>query len=413
MAKDKRETYGEGSVHQHHAPDCPRSGNCKCRWRGTFKAGWTEQGKRRRITVSGRTESEARRRLRSRRAEIAKAEGQVQDHAAARMTVKAWSDQWLEQRVREVRPKTHDGDIAAVRRWIVPAIGTKRLVELRPSDVSNVLGRVRSGGLGQASVLKVRWTLIAMLRASLSEGYAVPAAIFDTKGPGKLRAKREALTVEEALAVLKEASALPHGTRYLVAFLQGLRQGEALGLTWDAVDLEEGLVTVDWQLQPIPYVDKRDRSKGFRVPDDYEARHLDGRFHLVRPKSDAGRRVIPLVPTVTEALRTYRDSAPPNRHGLVWARANGWPVDKAHDAAEFRALQDAVGVRHPDGRHYVGHEMRNTTATLLRALGVDELTITAILGHSSYLTSTGYMTVRLAEKREALEGVARMLGSGD
>ncbi|WP_182354389.1 hypothetical protein [Flaviflexus huanghaiensis] len=53
---------GSGSVYQ--------TGDC--RWRGTIEAGWTSKGTRRRITVSGRTEREALRKLRDKEREIAR-----------------------------------------------------------------------------------------------------------------------------------------------------------------------------------------------------------------------------------------------------------------------------------------------------------------------------------------------------
>ncbi len=54
-----------------------------------------------------------------------------------------------------------------------------------------------------------------------------------------------------------------------------------------------------------------------------------------------------MMPEMADALLAYRETAPENPHGLVWARPNGWPIDKAHDAQEFRDLQAAVGVPTP------------------------------------------------------------------
>src|SRR5690606_37801270 len=105
-----------------------------------------------------------------------------------------------------------------------------------------------------------------------------------------------------ARALLEAAASAGTAARWSAALLQGMRQGECLGLTWDAVDLDAGTVDVSWQLQPLPYLDRRDKAVGFRVPDGYEARHLHDAVHLVRPKSTRGRRVIPLVPWMTAAL---------------------------------------------------------------------------------------------------------------
>jgi len=398
--------YGDGSVHQAHVKDCPRTG-CKCKWRGVKDAGFTERGTRRRITVTGRTEAEARRRLNNRKAEINRAEAASSKPDARRKTVASWCDDWLELREHDVRPATWTAYRTMVNRYIKPTIGSVRLAELVPDHARRVVAAGRK--TGPPTALKARRVLAKMLRDAIREGYAVPTAILDASAPPKgqrtHKPTREALSTAQAVAVLHHAADVEGGVRWYVGLFEGMRQGEVLGLTWDAIDFERGLIDVSWQLQPLPYRIKRDRSSGFRVPDDFEARHLVGRFHLVRPKSARSERPIPMVDTVANALRAWRDRAPENPHGLVWARPNGWPIDKADDADQWRAVQLAAGVKHPTGRAYVGHEMRNTTATLLAEFGVDEAIIIAIVGHSSIATTRGYITGREPAMRAALEQV--------
>ena len=188
-----------------------------------------------------------------------------------------------------------------------------------------------------------------------------------------------------------------------------MRQGECLGLTWDAIDFDNEEIVIQWQLQRLPYRDKKDRSKGFRVPDEYDCRQVHKAWHLVRPKSKAGYRTYPLLPQLADALRAWRAVAPENPLGLVWPNAAGRPASSEHDLAEWHMLQEKAGVRHPTGRYYHVHECRNVTATELRKVGADGLTITSLLGHTSLSTSEGYMRVDLASKRAALEKVAAML----
>jgi len=405
-----RREYGQGSVHQAHVQGCPRPARgCSCKWRGVHDAGFTERGTRRRITVTGKTEAEARRRLNKRKGEIARAETASTRVDARRKTLASWCDDWLALRAHDVRPSTWIAYRTMVNRYIKPTVGTVRLAELVPDHARRVDSAARKTGVPTS--LKARRVLGKMLRDAIREGYAVPTAILDAAAPPKgqrtHKPTRAALEVAQAIAVLSHAADVEGGVRWYVSLFQGMRQGEVLGLTWDAVDFDRGLIDVSWQLQPLPYRIKRDRTSGFRVPDNFEARHLAGRFHLVRPKTDRSERPIPMVPTVAEALRVWRDVAVPNPHGLVWARGNGWPIDKADDADQWRAVQLAAGVKHPTGRAYVGHEMRNTTATLLGETGVDEAIIIAILGHSSIATSRGYMTAREPAMRAALEAVER------
>jgi integrase len=395
VSKSKPQPYGAGSVYRRASDG---------RWVGVIEAGYTKTGARRRITVTAKSEAAAKVKLKERKRQIA-TEGETT--GSARKTVKAWADEWLAIRATRDRPKTHTTDRGAVSAWIVPTIGHKRLDALTPGDIRAVSNALRREGKSTSTALRYHGVLMRMLQAARDEGYSIPARVLAVKAPKKAATDRAALTLPESLAALDVASRLPHGSRWALAFLQGLRQGEALGLTWAEVD--EDALAVSWQLQALPYLDKRDRSKGFLVPDGYEARRLEGAHHLVRPKSRAGWRVIPLVPWAAEALATWRTLAPESPHGLVWPDADGGPRDIRDDTAEWREIQTAAKIAHPSGRPYDGHEIRHAAATLLMELGVPESVRIAIMGHSSIAVTRGYEHVDTSQARAALAQVAERL----
>src|SRR5690606_28000622 len=112
----------------------------------------------------------------------------------------------------------------------------------------------------------------------------------------------------------------PERARWLLALVAGMRPAEVRGLTWESVDLSRGVIVVDWQLQPLPYNVPRDRSSGFRVPRDFEAKRLHDAYHLVRPKTASGERVVPLTAAICDALADWRERAPQSKYGLVFCR---------------------------------------------------------------------------------------------
>jgi integrase len=180
-----------------------------------------------------------------------------------------------------------------------------------------------------------------------------------------------------------------------------------LGLTWDAVDLHNMRMDISWQLQRLPYLDRK--AGTFRVPAGFEARRIDNSLHLTRPKTSSGWRIIPLVPWMHRVLTAWQDICPDSPAGLVWPRPQGRPRLISDDMAEWHALQCMAGVGHPSGRYYTGHEARHSCATLLLEEGVDAHTVQAILGHSSILTSRMYMHSSDVLTRQALERVAARL----
>jgi len=198
-----------------------------------------------------------------------------------------------------------------------------------------------------------------------------------------------------------------------------MRQGECLGLQWNLVDLDGGSLDVSWQLQALNFAHGCGQTCGrrfggdcpqrrHRVPDGYEYKVLDGALCLVRPKTERGQRIIPLVPWMADALRQWRLVAPVSPHGLVWPRIDGRPQTSKADKTAWHDLQAAAGVSAGDRPYYL-HEARHTTATLLLEAGTDPEVVKAILGHSSIVTSRGYQHANQAMTRKALDGIAEKL----
>jgi integrase len=402
MSKAKRRQYGSGSLYQRASDG---------RWIGSLVAGHTETGAPRRITVSATTETEAKRRLDAKRREIER-DGVPDQSVRAGTTVNAWAQTWLTEHEKRVRPKTYATDRSSMTRWVIPAIGKRRLDQLTPADVRRVTAAVEAAGRSSTTARYAQGVLMRALRAAMLEGHRVPERVLLVPAPAKAVHDRDALTYDDAVAVLKVASSRPDASRWVAALLQGMRQGECLGLTWSCVDLQAGTLDVSWQLQALPYAD---RAAGtFRVPRGYEARRLVGAMHLVRPKSATGRRVIPLVPWMAAALTAWREVAPTSPFDLVWPTTDGGPVSDDVDRAAWYELLDSARVACVDedgrGRRYLLHEARHTTATLLLEAGVSEHVITAIMGHSSIVTTRGYQHVSGALARRAMEDVATRLG---
>lgn len=419
-----RREYRTGSLFQRCEKryGCPPISNgerpkhqCKGRWFGVLEAGLTASGDRRRITVSAKTKAEAKARLQAKRQEM---EREGHRNVRRTITVARWAEQWLDSIRPKVRPSAYEADKAAVA-WINRSIGSVKLADLSPADVRAVAGKLRTEGRSTSTALRYHGALLRMLKAASLDGYAIPPNVLLAENPTKAVNDRAAIPLPDAIKILGHVSdpaKVPDGSRWALAMLQGIRQAEALGLTWDAVDLDAGTLTISWQSKSLRYLDADDHGKGFAVPDGYEVRHLIGSAHLVRPKSAAGHRVIPLIGWAVNALRDWQQRAPENPHGLVWPgperRGGYWPRNPASDREQWVEIQRAVGVQHPSGRPYVVHEARHTTATLLMQLQVPESVRIAIMGHSSIAVTKGYEHVDTRQAREALERAGKMLGLG-
>jgi integrase len=207
--------------------------------------------------------------------------------------------------------------------------------------------------------------------------------------PSVEREEVRPLSADEARRVLEEANGRRNAARWSVALALGLRQGEALGLPWDAVDLDVGTLTVRQALQRQP----------------------GAGLVIVQPKSRAGRRTVALPGPLREALRTHRTAQLAERmtadsmwqdNGLVFCQVDGRPVDPRSDHRAWRTLLADAGVRQARL-----HDARHTAATLLLQQGVPARVAMEILGHSQISLTLGTYSHVVPE---VAEDAARRMG---
>lgn len=402
--------YGEGSFYYRDTDD---------RWVGVIEAGTSSKGTRRRITVTDKNEDACWDKFTAKRKKIT-LEGAPAEGIDSGMTVERWAAKWLEVHRDQVRPRVLVTDTSRVTKWIIPTIGSVHLDQLTADHLRQVAKAVRKAGRSSTTANGAQTTLLSLLKAARADGYPVPDRIFAAKKAPIAVSDRRALSVPQAIHLLKTADTLPDGSRWYAAIIQGLRRGEALGLTWDRVDLDNLTLDISWQLQALPYEDRK--ADTFYIPDDMEVRRIVGAFHWTRPKTRKSKRVIPLIKPMALLLQEWQKVAPESPYGLVWPRLEGkhpgWPRNYKDDQAEWEGLQKAAHVEKAPGdpaletppTYFVPHEARHSTASFLMAAGVDRKVIEEILGQVVLVED--YVHIDLAQARSALDDVGTMLEIG-
>lgn len=408
--------HGEGSFRWHEP-----SGT----WRGSIEIGDSALGTRKRIYVSHKDEDIAWDKFQVRRKRL-----MLEGRAAAKSrskTVGAWLKEWLEAEQTRVRPKTFNGTRTYVTRWMIPIVGRVQLQDLEASHAKAIVKAMLDDGKSTTYAGTVLGQFQSALRAAIAEGYRVPDSVLLVKKPAKSAHDRRDLPLEDALKVVRHLGRLVDAdprkagfaSRWLAAFLEGMRQGEALGMTWDRVHLDEAYFTISWQLQNLPYNVAYDQTSGFRVPHGHKSQRLWNSFHLVELKSDSGYRLAPMIPVLAKMLEVWKEHCPRSEGNLVWPRATGEPQDMSADRAEWAAIQAELGIwktpptivdgKEVGGQRYVIHEIRHTTASLLLHMRIDPKTIKEVMGHSEIVTTQQYQHVSMELAREAMEAVGQRL----
>lgn len=369
-------------------------------------------GKRRRKVVRSKSRGTAQAKLRALRADLDRAG----DLPTASPTVEAWLTWWLVNvSAKRVRPSTQVNRASDVRLHIAPVIGRVKLEKLTPAHVIQMHDAITGKGNSPTTALRCHRLLHVALRDAIRAGkvarnVASPAHV---DAPSPAVATIRTLTPDEAFRVLQAAADDPHGARWATSLLTGARRGEVLGLEVDRIDPVRGALTLSWQLQRLQWEHgcqdaggrvtcpaKRGGScpaRRFRAPADFEMRQVHGGLHLVRPKTKAGWRVVPLVDPLASILTRHVQSLPADYEGLVFTEANGQPIDPRDDGARWAALLERAGVE-----HVRMHDVRHTAATLLLSAGVDPRVIRDILGHSTVAMTQHYQHVDLTMAADAL-----------
>jgi len=406
----KRRGRGDGSIHRR------KNGT----WAATLELPPDPKtGKRRRKSIYGKTRNEVIQKLRTTRADLDKSG----DLPTSDPRLNAWLETWDKRHVSTLKPRSAESARAIIARYINPSIGRIRLSRLTAAHIHQKHDYViETLKLSTSTANGAHRILRKALNDAMLYGQATRNIAAIVPPPALAVTKRESLTADEAKTLLKHHAADPHLTlRLAVALLTGLRQGEALGLTWDAIDLEKGILTVEWQMQSLTSSHGCDDEKPcsfktaarcphrkFDYPAGEEIEQVRGALHMLRPKSRTGWRQVPLAPILKEMLEQYKKKyARKHSLGLIFVRKDGHPLPPKQDWDHWKAALKEAGL--PD---VPLHSARHTTATLLFELGVPEQVRMAILGHSSATVTQGYTHVADREAIAAMDSLGELLALG-
>jgi integrase len=406
----KRRSDGDGSLYCRHKAGCPDRGQdkpkCKCPWQGAIVIGYRtdpESGARRAIRrkVTGRTKADAAANLR----ELHERIGANDLPAGKAITVEQWMNYWLKRiAARKVKPLTYASYESKVNQYVIPLLGHHRLDRLTPEHIEDAWDHLLGvGNPSKADPEPLSANTVHQTHRILSRALKVavqrrrlrmnPAGGDSMDAPPRTEHDIAPMTQEEIDATLAAAAGQWNGARWRVALALGLRQGEALGLRWEDVDLDDGVLHVRQTLM---------RVKGLGIV-------------FGTPKSTNSRRTVAIPATLLGELRTHRRVQNEKRlaagdhwtdSGLVFTLEDGRPIDPGVDSRRWRALLTSAGVK-----HYRLHDARHSAATIMVAQGVDLRVAMKLLGHSQLSVTMRYQHVVDDLVRDAAERIDQAFSS--
>lgn len=387
----------ESGVYQRHTKRCPRNAGgrgyaphrCTGMWSYVIDVGRDAHNERRQETKGGfATKREAVEQRRKRLGELRTRTGE-----AYGTTVAAYLEQWLSWK-RGLRDSTRLSYRQHLDDYLVPALGRYRLAELerRPELIeqmfSNLVTGVSGKPLSPASVRRIYSTLRSALNSAVKRRMLAHNPALHVELP-QTAMYRPVVWDAQQVGIFLDAT---KGHRLYALFgvivLTGLRRGEAIGLRWADVDLDQALLHVRQQVVAV----------GREV-------------RIGPPKTKAGERSVALSNATVAMLREHQ--ARQRRERLMWGEA--W-----HDSGHVFTYEDGRMLRPDHVTHLFRrlakeaglplirlHNLRHTSASLALAAGVPMKVVSDRLGHSSEsITSALYTVVVPAVAREAAERIA-------
>jgi integrase len=275
--------------------------------------------------------------------------------------------EWLERVEPSIRLSTSRSYSGHVRMHLSPLLGGVRVDELRIADVERLVRDRQKAGLSGATIRRILTTLSMALNMAVVDGTLARNVATMVRRPKVARHEITAMTPDQARAVLTAVAGDRLAPLYELLLGSGMRVGEAVGLNWGDVDLDQATVFV---------------------------RH---------GKTARSVRTIPVPPNVAASLRAHRARAGTiDRHAPLFTGERKGQRLRV-DVALHRFTELLEAARLPRMRL---HDLRHAHATLLLAAGVPMQLIADQLGHANQaMTAQVYAHVQPGALRAAVNAL--------
>jgi len=257
---------------------------------------------------------------------------------------------------------------AAIEHHILPALGNCKLKDLSPAMLTGFyknLCQKQNGAISPSSVKKVHTILSSILTFGVKQGFILQNPCQKATLPKVKQEERPFLDdtqLRQLLAMLEEYSTFSTAIRLLI--YTGIRSGECLGLKWDDIDFETGVLSIR---HTLTYAFKQ--------------------WSLTEPKTKNSVRSIKLPREALDLLKLHRAKQREQRlmvgslwkyPNMVFTTSTGNYYDRSLLNTQFKRLLAGTSLE-----GVTLHSLRHSNATLLINSGIPLKVVSQHLGHSS------------------------------
>jgi integrase len=325
------------------------------------------------------------------------------------MTVDVWFEFWVAHIVGDLAPNIRRNYRERYEYNVKPLIGGMQLADVKPMHCKKVFIQMDADYAG-STIRQAYITMGTMFRAAVMNDMIRKHPMDGVRYTKPVRAPDDIhfLTRDEQIRFLEVAKRSRNYNQYALILETGLRTGEMIGLTWDAIDFQNRTLTVNKTL---------------------EYRHKQHFWRAGPPKTQQSYRTIPLTDRAYEILKEIKDKRPWQKESPLLSQTLEY-IDRRTGAISRLVMRDLVFINWRTGEpaknssydthlyklcdeagieKFCMHALRHTYATRAIECGVQPKVLQKLLGHASIKTT---MDRYVHVTSESLDQAVRQFESG-
>jgi len=310
------------------------------------------------------------------------------------LTLDKYFEEWIEGKRNSTKGNTLKTYKCHYRKHISPRFGGKRIQKIERREILS-LQREVSENTSVSMCNGVLRTLKIILNDAVCDEIIVKSPADGVKALKETEKATEtyhrALTEQEQKDFMQEMKSDYYYEFVALLLCTGMRSGEAAALAWSDIDYKQNVIHVT---KTVTF-------------------NEDGTATIGSPKSESGKRDIPLNDTIRSILSSQRKKLGnilPMNNNRVFVSVYGGII---HNRAVNMAISGALSRLRDQEKeigHFTAHALRDTFATRFIEQGGNPQTLKTILGHSSLaMTMDLYSHVLPNTKQQEMDNLKIVL----